>query len=124
MSKKKKILIVEEEVIYLSVFSDKFKSEYFDVFEAKNGQEGFDIALKEHPDLILLDIAMPVMDGLTMLSKLREDKWGEDANVILLTNYTDENKIAEAGEKGVFEYLVKKDWSVDDLVEKVKEKLK
>ena len=124
MSKKKKVLIIEDEIIYLSVFVDKFEEAGFKVYQAKNGQEGLENALENRPDLILLDIAMPVMDGLTMLSKLREDKWGQDANVILLTNYADEDKIAEAGEKGVFEYLVKKDWSVDDLVEKVKEKLK
>lgn len=124
MNKKKKILIVEDEVIYLNVFVDKFQEENFEVFQAKNGKEGLDVALKEHPDLILLDIAMPVMDGLTMLGKLREDSWGKDAEVILLTNYSDADKVAEAGEKGAFEYLVKKDWKVEDLVEKVKEKIK
>jgi len=123
MAKKNKILIVEDEIIYLNVFADKFQEEGFKVFQAKNGKDGLDAALKEHPNLILLDIAMPVMDGLTMLGKLREDKWGKDAEVILLTNYSDADKVAEAGERGAFEYLVKKDWRVEDLVEKVKEKL-
>ena len=70
----KKILIVEDEAPLRNAISDILSFEGFTVFQAKNGQEGLDAALLEHPDLILLDLMMPVMDGLTMLEKLRQDQ--------------------------------------------------
>src|SRR3990167_10306088 len=92
----KKVLIVEDEAPLRNAVTDILTFEGFTVFQGKNGQEGLDIALKEHPDLILLDLMMPVMDGLTMLGKLRQDPdWGKDASVILLTNINDPQKIAQ-----------------------------
>lgn len=120
---KKKILVAEDDLSYLNVCVDVFKDEGFEVITAKNGEEGLKMALSEHPDLILADIAMPVMDGLTMLKKLREDEWGKYVDVILLTNLDDTGKIAEAAEKGAFDYLVKKDWSMEELVKKVKKRM-
>lgn len=120
---KKKILVAEDDLSYLNVCVDVFQDEGFEVITAKNGEEGLKMALSEHPDLILADIAMPVMDGLTMLKKLREDEWGKYADVILLTNLDDTGKIAEAAEKGAFDYLVKKDWSMEELVKKVKKRM-
>ena len=119
----KKILIVEDEVALLNALRDKFTREGFAVLEAKNGEEGLEIALREHPDLILLDIIMPVMDGMTMLAKLREDNWGKDAKVIVLTNLSDTEKVSAAMTKGTFDYLVKADWKLEDVVRKVRERL-
>ncbi len=76
----KKILVVEDDVPELNALRDKFTREGFSILTAKNGEEGLAIALREHPDLILLDIIMPVMDGITMLVKLREDSWGGGGN--------------------------------------------
>jgi len=64
------------------------------------------------------------MDGMSMLAKLRQDDWGTKAKVILLTNLGDKDKIAESVEQGASDYLVKSDWSLEEVVEKVKEKLK
>ncbi|TSC84976.1 MAG: hypothetical protein G01um101413_360 [Parcubacteria group bacterium Gr01-1014_13] len=119
-----KILIVEDEVDLLGVLSQKFSIEKFEIIQAPNGEVGLEQALRHHPDLILLDIVMPVMDGMTMLRKLREDSWGKNAQVILLTNLSDGKKVAEAMEHGVYEYLVKADWNINDVVEKVRSKLK
>ncbi len=121
--KQQTILIIEDEVSLRNALRDKFTREGFRIIEAKNGEEGLETALREHPALILLDIVMPKMDGMTMLSKLREDTWGKDAKVIMLTNLSDSEKIAESGEKGVYDYLVKSDWKIEDLVHKVKERL-
>ncbi|HSR89169.1 MAG TPA: response regulator [Candidatus Udaeobacter sp.] len=121
---KNKILIVEDELDLLGVLAQKFDMEKFEVFKAANGQLGLEEALKSHPDLILLDIIMPVMDGVTMLKMLREDSWGKDVPVILLTNLSDESKIAEAMQHGVYDYLVKADWNINDVVAKVKSRLK
>jgi DNA-binding response OmpR family regulator len=120
----KKILIVEDEESLLNVLVDKFTAEKFVVFSAKNGFEGLDIALKEKPDIILLDIVMPKMDGLTMLRELREDESGKNIKVIILTNLSGEDSMAEAMDNGSFGYLIKSDWKIEDLVKKVEEKLK
>jgi DNA-binding response OmpR family regulator len=119
----KKILVTEDEAPLRNAVSDILTFEGFTVFQAKNGQEGLDIAVKEHPDLILLDLIMPVMDGLTMLQRLREDEWGKSANVILLTNINDPEKVAAATEAGTFDFLVKSDWNIEDVVAKIKTKL-
>src|SRR6266498_6092249 len=82
----KKILVVEDEKLIVNVLSQKFKKEGFSVFSAIDGLEGYKVALEKHPDLILLDIIMPRMDGLKMLSKLRTDPWGKTVPVVVLTN--------------------------------------
>ncbi|MDO8592623.1 MAG: response regulator [bacterium] len=119
----KKVLVVEDDEALLSVMADSFTIEGFTVFSAANGASGLELALKEHPDIILLDIQMPVMDGLEMLDKLRQDDWGGRAEVILLTNFSDMDKVAKAAEKGAYDYLVKSDWKTEDIIKKVKNKL-
>ena len=120
---KKKILIVEDEPSLLNILNDKFSSEGFEVAMAKNGKEGLDLALSGKPDLILLDILMPVMDGLTMAKKLRADEKGKTVPIIILTNLSDYKNAAEAMESGIYDFLIKADWKMDDLVKKVREKL-
>ena len=127
MENKKKILIVEiveDDVSLSNALSDKFENEHFEVLKAKNGEEGLTVALRERPDIILLDIIMPVMDGITMLHKLREDEWGKKAHVVVLTNVSDMSGIARAIENGAFEYYVKSDTQIENIVESVKKTIK
>ncbi len=120
----KKVLIVEDEAPLRNAVSDILSFEGFTVFQGKNGQEGLDLAIKEHPDLILLDLMMPIMDGLTMLEKLRQDQeYGKNAAVILLTNINDPEKVAQATEAGSYDFLVKSDWNIEDVVKKIKLRL-
>ncbi len=123
-SKKINLLIVEDDISLMKALAGKFIGEGFDVLEAKNGQEGLDMAMKERPDLILLDIVMPKMDGITMLKALRNDGEAKDTPVIILSNLTDAAKTVELVESGVADYLVKSDWSLEDIVKKVKDTLK
>ncbi|HAT73910.1 MAG: Transcriptional regulatory protein ResD [Candidatus Moranbacteria bacterium GW2011_GWF2_36_839] len=120
----KKIIIIEDELSLRSVLAEKLKSDGFEVLEAKNGQEGLEISISQKPDLILLDIVMPKMDGLTMLEKLREDSWGKKVPVIILTNLSSGAEMSRSAEGGVSGYLVKTDWKLDDVVKKIKETLK
>ncbi len=128
-NKNRKILVIEEvedEASLRKVLHDKFTREGFNVFEAKDGIEGLDIATREHPDLILLDIIMSKMDGLTMMQKLREGgEWGKNVPVVILTNLSaDDDKINRMiTEYEPAYYLVKADHSMDDLVEKIRERL-
>lgn len=120
---KKKILIIEDELSLMMALHEKFKTEGFEVIEAKNGEEGLKMATKKTPDLILLDLIMPVMDGITMLKKLRLTEEGKDLPVIILTNLSDDRAVSESLESGVSDYLVKTNWHLDDVVKKVKVKL-
>lgn len=123
MNNKKTILIVEDEVSLRSILREKFSIEGFEVFEAEDGEAGLDVATKRHPDLILLDIVMPKMDGNTMLKRLRGDKWGSKALVMILTNLDSLTDVAKTMENNAFEYFIKSDVKIEDLVSRVKEKL-
>ena len=103
---------------------EKFAHEGMKTIEAKDGEEGLEIALKEKPGVILLDIIMPRMSGMTMLEKLRKDAWGKTVPVIILTNLNPDDKIMrEIVETEPVFYLVKADWKIEDVVNKVKEVL-
>lgn len=124
--KKTKILIVEDEEVICKAYADELRDEGFAILIAKNGQVGLELALREKPDLILLDILMPVMDGLTMMDKLREkDSYGKNVPIILLTNLSaSEEKIMQAITKNEpAYYLVKSDWNLSQVLEKIKERL-
>ncbi len=123
MNEPKKILVVEDDASLLHALKDKLVHEGFSVFEAKNGAEGLAAALREHPDLLLLDIVMPQMDGMTMLKNLRQDAWGKTVKVIFLTNLSDNENISEAMKLSSYDFLVKVDWKIEDVVRKIREKL-
>lgn len=120
----KKILIVEDEAPLLKVLTDRFKQEGFEVLTAGDGEQGLDIALKVFPDLILLDIVLPNMDGMEMLRKLRANPLGSNLKVILLTNLGDSAKILEGKDLRVIDYLIKSNFKLDNVVAMVKDKLK
>ena len=117
---KQKILIVDDDVAIVRVLKGEFEEEGFEVLTAYNGQIGIDKALSDFPDLILLDIVMPVIDGLEVLRILRKDKRGADIPVVVLTNYDEMEKMAKAKEMGAIDFLVKTDWRMQDIMEKVK----
>jgi len=122
----KRILIVEDEESMLNAISDYLTSQEFVTLLARDGEEGLGIALKEHPDLILLDILMPKMDGMIMLQKLRDDEWGKKAPVIILTNVSPSaNSVIDSVLRNEpAYYLVKSDVKLEGIVDKVKEVLK
>jgi DNA-binding response OmpR family regulator len=123
MENQQRILVIEDDASLRNALRDKLTLEGFSVLEAQDGEEGYAVALREHPDLILLDIVMPVMDGITMLQKVREDAWGTDAKVIILTNLSDNEKVAEALAQKSYDFLVKSNWKIADVVEKIKQRL-
>ncbi len=121
MAKKLKILlIIEDEEPLLNILNECFKKSDFEVIRAHNGEEGLREFKKKRPNLILLDLLMPVMDGMAMLRKLREDKDGKKVPVVILTNLSDEQKMDEAKKLGVVDYWIKSDKTLNELIEKVK----
>jgi len=118
------ILIVEDEASLRHALRDKFTREGYIVLDAKDGELGLALAIKEEPELILLDMMMPKMDGMTMLTALRlTGSWGNTVPVLLLTNLGSDDKLAmkEITEDPRAQYLVKSNWPLGKLVEKVRE---
>ena len=123
---KKRILIVDDEEAMRKAISEALTNQEMVTLTANNGEEGLLVSLKEHPDLILLDILMPKMDGMIMLQKLRADEWGKTVPVIILTNV---NPSANSVINSVLNdepayYLIKSDVKLGGIVEKIKEVLK
>lgn len=119
----KTVLVIEDEKSLMELLSLKLTQNGFKVKAACDGEEGLKFALETHPNIILLDILLPKIDGLTMLSKLREDPWGKTANVIIMTNVNDPKVENMALKGGISYYFIKKDWTLEEIVEKVKEKI-
>ena len=108
----------------MRVLERKFSDEGMTVFTASNGREGLDVALKEHPEVIMLDIMMPEMDGFDVMRHLQEDEWGKDVPIILLTQSSSIETVAKAVHTGMSEFLVKTDMRLDDGVGRVKQHIR
>lgn len=121
----KTILIVEDEAPLRKVLTDVLEEANFSILEAKDGKVGVEQALAKHPDLILLDLLMPVMDGMEALKIIRKDAWGANVPVIILTNLsaTKEEVVKDMVAGRPEYYLIKSDWKLTDLVEKIKKLL-
>ncbi len=125
-NKKNTILVVEDEAVLRQTLTDNLVDAGFNVLQAEDGVEGLLKAISSHPDLILLDILMPRMDGLTMMQKLRaQDEYGKKVPIILLTVLSpDEEKVMKrVTEDEPAYYLVKTNWKISDVIEKIKERL-
>lgn len=123
MSEQKKILIVEDDKSVRVVLGNELKRLGYAIFEAENGEAAVALALIEHPDLILLDVVLPKMHGIEMLRKLQEDMWGKTVPVVLLTNFADDPEVVQAVKEGRCEILSKSDTKLDDIINKVHEKI-
>jgi len=118
----KKILIIEDDPSYLKLLNDQLTKNGYGIVQAKDGKEGLAIATSQHPDMIILDIKMPVMDGIAMLDELRKDEYGKSAKVIILTNLEPNDKILRKVLEDVpTYYLIKSDIQLNELIERVKD---
>lgn len=118
---KKEILIVEDEEIMLNILIDRFELEGWRVFSAKNGKEGLKLALRERPDVILLDILMPKMNGWQMREQLfQADESFKQIPIIFLTNVSDDNfDLSIEKRNSYFDYLVKIEHNLETIIKKV-----
>jgi two-component system, cell cycle response regulator len=113
-----KILSVDDSKTIRLIVGRAFKPYDCVLVEACNGEEGLAAAQREKPDLIILDITMPVMDGVTMLTKLKEDPALKPIPVIMLTAESGRDNILHIAKLGIRDYLVKP-FKEDILLEKV-----
>jgi len=116
----KHVLIVEDEVDIREALSETVAGAGFKVTLAENGEAGLALAISEKPDLILLDLKMPVMDGHETLKKLRQDPWGKSAKVIILTSMDDVKNIAQSHEGNITDYIIKGHTSLDEVLNKIR----
>ena len=115
---KTKILVVDDEPNIVQTLQDRLEMNEYIVVTANNGKEGLSTALKENPDIILLDVIMPIMDGHEMLEALRRNPDGKDIAVIMLTARNQTNDIERANVCGIEDYIVKP-FDLSKLLEKI-----
>src|SRR5688572_6707495 len=113
------VLVVEDSPAAREVVMRILRREGYDVIGASNGLEALDSIHDRHPDLVLLDVMMPEMDGMSVLARLRQDAETADLPVILITALSDEKRMNRARELGARDYLVKSQFSYDDLLDRV-----
>ena len=118
-----KVLIIEDDPILAETLSVNLVAEGLRVIRAKDGSEGLAMALIEKPDIILLDILLPKIDGLAVLAEIRKTPWGTHVPVIVLSNVRAPIDVAIAVGNDVHEYLIKADWKIEDIIERVHQNL-
>jgi CheY-like chemotaxis protein len=116
----KKVLVIEDETDIREAIVEAIEEIDYEVKAAENGQLGLQLALDWQPDLILLDLVMPVMDGHETLRRLREDAWGKQAKVIVFTAMEGAEDVAGAHEHNIEDYIVKAHASLEEIVNKVR----
>jgi len=116
----KKILFIEDESALQKTFGDILRQNNYKMVSALDGETGLRLAKSEEPDLILLDLILPKLDGFEVLKKLREDSETKETPVIILTNLEGMKEINQAVELGATTYLVKTQYTIGEVIKKVK----
>lgn len=119
-----KIVIVEDETSISQMYTIKFESEGYAVTTAENGKQGLEIIEKTRPDLVLLDLMMPEMNGDEMLKRMRSTDWGKYVKVIILTNASKDEASKEIDDMFIEDYIVKAHYTPQQVVDTVKAVLK
>ncbi len=120
MDKISKVLLVEDDLSLMKIYSNKLKISGFEVSLATTGDEGLRKAQVDQPNIILLDLILPGMDGFLVLEELKKDPLTENIPVVILSNLGQPTDIERGKRLGAMDYLIKSDISLLDLVAKVK----
>ncbi|MBI2577813.1 MAG: response regulator [Candidatus Wildermuthbacteria bacterium] len=115
----KKILIIEDEDILMQMYTEKLEREGFSVVQASSSREGFNVAVKEKPDFILLDLLLQDENGLSFLWKKQDDPIIGKIPVLVFSNYDDPTPKKEALKLGALGYLVKTDYTPQQIIDKI-----
>jgi DNA-binding response OmpR family regulator len=117
----KKILFIEDESALQKTFGEVLTKEGYEMISALDGKTGLRLAKEKKPDLILLDLILPRMHGFDVLKELKEDEKTKDIPIIILTNLENAEDIQKALELGARTYLVKANYTLEEVIRKVKE---
>lgn len=115
------ILIIEDEVSLSKALKYQLEKRGFRVIQAQDGKQGINLLSDNVVDLVLLDILMPVMDGISFLKMLKADPVHKDIPVIVLSNLSSGEQVLAAQEQGIHDFLVKSDWNANDIVDRVEQ---
>lgn len=118
-----KIAIIEDDPVIRQMYHMKFESDGFEVKTAENGKEGVSLVEQFSPDIVLLDVSMPVMPGDEALMEIRAHDWGKDVPVMILTNLGKEEAPKTLEPLGIHSYIVKADFTPRQVVDRVKKAL-
>lgn len=121
---KKKIMIVEDDSFVMDIYETKIAQEGFEVISAANGMEALKKLQDVRPDLMLLDIIMPYMDGLEVLQKVKADERLKNMPIILLTNLSQKEEVDKGLGLGANDYLIKSHFTPSEVLEKIKTYIK
>ncbi len=119
----KSILIVDDEVLLVTALTIKLEASGYQVFSAANGIEALNQLESNLFDLIVLDLFMPVMDGITALQEIKNKDLARGVPIIVLTNLQEDEKISQALSLGVTDYLTKSNTNLDSLVDLIHKKV-
>lgn len=117
---KSKILLVEDDEMLAEMYVTKFSKEGFQIMKAEDGATGLELAKKERPDLILLDIIMPKLDGFAVLKELKKDPNTANTHILILTNLGQVDDMEKGRKLGADDYFVKANHTPAEIVEKVR----
>ena len=119
-----KILLVEDDTFLLGMYATKFELDGFKVMMAEDGEKAVRLALRELPDVILLDIILPKLNGFEVLKQFKQEPKTAKIPVILLTNLSQKDEIEQGLKVGAEDYLIKAHFMPSEVVEKIKKVLK
>jgi CheY-like chemotaxis protein len=119
-SDKKTVLLVENDEAIRELYAVSLLQAGFNILMAENGEQGVMFALKHHPDLILLDIDMPVMNSHEAAAQIRQDSWGKTVRIVFLTNHSDASNVAHAIMQKPEDYIVKVNVPVKEIINQVR----
>jgi DNA-binding response OmpR family regulator len=120
----KKILIVEDDKFLRELISQKLLKEGYDISEAVDGEKGLKAIKNEKPDLVLLDLILPGMDGFEVLTKVKEDTATAQVPIIILSNLGQKDDIERGLKLGAIDYLIKAHFTPGEIIEKIKSVIK
>jgi len=121
---KKRIAVIEDDMAICQMYRVKFETEGYEVETAENGRLGLELVEKMRPDMVLLDLMMPEMNGDEMLSRMRRTDWGRSIKVIVLTNMGEQEAIGKLDMLNIEAFIVKAEMTPKQVAELVKSKLK
>ncbi len=123
LSSVKKVLIIEDDIFLSELMAKKLEDSGFNVIKAIDGQEGLEKAASTKPDLILLDLILPGLDGFEVLKRIKDNAQISSIPVIILSNLGQREDIERGFDLGAQDYLVKAQFTPDEIVERVKKPL-
>ncbi len=118
-----KILVVEDDKFLREMITRKLDRENYEVVQAVDGEEGEEKIKEERPDLVLLDLILPGIDGFTVLERVKQDPEVKDIPVIILSNLGQKSEVERGLSLGAIDFLIKAHFTPGEIIEKIQETL-